>query len=238
MKVQSTRGFMPEDDASFFGSALEKLRSAQIELQYLLDRGYPMRSASRFVGSHHQLSARQILALTRTTASTHDLARRAEKRVNATDLRGHTLYLDGLNIIITLEVAFSDGMLFAAPDGVIRDLAALRGTYRLLPQTSVALDLLRLALARLEVSDAVMFLDAPVSNSGKLKSLVYKKTWPVSLDVRLVNSPDAELKRHPFVASGDSIILEECGSWFSLAAWMFGNLPGAPSLRRLVRLDA
>ena len=39
-------------------------------------------------------------------------------------------------MIITLEVMLSDSILFDGMDGTIRDLAAVRGTYRIIPETA------------------------------------------------------------------------------------------------------
>jgi len=47
--------------------------------------------------------------------------------------------IDGFNTIITLEVMLCGGILFECMDGTIRDLAALRGTYRIIPQTEDAI---------------------------------------------------------------------------------------------------
>ena len=37
--------------------------------------------------------------------------------------------------MITLEVMISDSILFECMDGTVRDLAALRATYRIIPET-------------------------------------------------------------------------------------------------------
>lgn len=41
--------------------------------------------------------------------------------------------------MITLEVALSDSLLLKCMDGTIRDLVALRGTYRLIDKTKTAI---------------------------------------------------------------------------------------------------
>ena len=53
-------------------------------------------------------------------------------------------------------------------DGNIRDLAGLRGTYKLIDKTDRAIDLIGQELEKLKVSKAVFYLDKPVSNSGRL----------------------------------------------------------------------
>lgn len=232
-----SRGLLDGDDKAFSPGMREKLAAAQRELQFLLNRGYPMKSAATFVGNHHQLSARQLLALTRATCPAGALARRLGKRLEARDMAGQPIRIDGFNLIITLEVALSDGVLLMAQDGSIRDLAELRGTYRIIPQTGQAIAMLREALAGLKTSRAAILLDAPVSNSGKLKTAFFAQKWPMPLSVDLTPNPDAELKQLGHVASGDSVILDQCLSWFNLAAWILETQGWLPRLTRFVRLD-
>lgn len=231
-----TRGLFDGDDRAFAQPMAQKLKNAQHELQFLLDRGYPMKSAVSFVGRHHQFSARQLLALVRTTSSSRAVVRRISKRLEPGDLAGKPVYIDGFNLLITLEVALSNGVLLLAQDGTVRDLAELRGTYRPIPQTEYALAMLCDALGVLEVSSAAIFLDEPVSNSGNLKSKIYEFEWPVPLAVELVRDPDMQLKKLPQVITGDSVILDACVSWFSMAAWILEHRGIIPVLTRLVRL--
>ena len=70
-----------------------------------------------------------------------------------TALSGREVWIDGVNTIITLEVLLSDSILFSCMDGTIRDLAALRGTYRLIPETGAAIHMLFDLLREAEVID-------------------------------------------------------------------------------------
>ena len=237
MEQVKRRGLLPEDDRFFAPAMLPKLSAAREEVRYLLDRGYPMHSALSFVGNHHQLSSRQQVALGRTTDSAAALERRRSTRLDPSGMSGQTAHIDGLNLIITLEVALSDGMLFRAQDDVIRDLAALRGTYRLIPQTRPAIAMLRDALADLDVSGAIVYLDAPVSNSGKLKAAFFEESWPIPLAVELVRNPDAILKTLGGVFSGDAIILDHCDSWFNAVAWILETRGMLPTLSRLIPVN-
>jgi len=63
-------------------------------------------------------------------------------------------------------------------------------------------------------------LDSPVSNSGRLKSLIgklaYENDW--NWQVELLASPDARLiKGDLTAASSDSVVLDGCRSWVNLA---------------------
>ena len=78
---------------------------------------------------------------------------------------------------------------------------------------------------------AEWLLDRPVSNSGRLKTLIgevaRKNDWPWQVSLTL--NPDAELiKSDRVVASSDSVILDGCGRWVNLAAEIIKkHLPSA-----------
>lgn len=231
-----TRGLRDDDDRYFAPPQISRLRTAQEELRFLLDRGYPIKSAGTFVGNHHQLTIRQLLAVTRSTSSSVNLRNREAKRLPPGKLAGRTVYIDGFNQIISLEVALSYGMLFIGQDSCVRDLAELRGTYRLIPQTEISIEIIRDTLWGLSVSKAVFLLDEPVSNSGRLKTKIYELDWPMPVEVQIIRSPDAALKRLPCVITSDSVILDECESWFNLTAYVIRTREEFKTLGRLVDL--
>ncbi|MDO5150669.1 MAG: DUF434 domain-containing protein [Oscillospiraceae bacterium] len=226
MALQAKRGFMPTDERDFGEKSLPKLRKAAEEVYYLLCRGYPVTNTTRFIGNHYQLSERQRLALARTIAPTDSIISRKNREVS--DIRGETIYIDGFNVIIGLEIAFSDSMLFKCMDGTIRDLAGIHGTYRLIPQTDFAIQALLQTLDELQIQKAVIYLDKPVSNSGRLKQRIYEFAESISfeLDVQIENPVDALLKTKPMIATSDAIILDKCNSWFNLVKYIINTKIG------------
>ena len=230
------RGLRDDDDRFFAPAQINKLKTAQEELCYLLGRGYPIKNASTFVGNHHQLSSRQLVAITRSTSSVRNLENRKAKQLSSEKIAGQTVNIDGFNLIISLEVALSDGMLFIGQDGCIRDLAELRGTYRLIPQTEIAIRILCDVLLGLKILDVVFMLDAPVSNSGRLKTKIYDIDWPMPVNVQIIRSPDAALKQLPYVITSDSIIIDECVSWFNLLEYILKERVEFKALNRLINL--
>ena len=159
---------MPEDERNFSTAALEKLKTASRHILYLINEGYDLKQATVFVGNHFLLSERQRLAIMRSIATDRDLMARKRKLKPLSELSGKEVWIDGFNTIITLEVLFSDSLLFDCMDGTIRDLAALRGTYRLIPETEGALRLMFDVLQEASVGKLNILLDEPVSNSGTI----------------------------------------------------------------------
>lgn len=227
MTPNAKRGFMPTDERDFSENMLPKLRKAAEEVYFLLNRGYPVTSTTRFIGDHYQLSERQRFALARTVSPEESIRSRKSREV--TDVSGKTLYIDGFNVIIGLEIAYSDSMLFRCMDGTVRDLAGLHGTYRLIPQTDLAIQALLVSLGELHVEKAVIFLDQPVSNSGRLRQriLEFAEQIPFYLEVEIENPVDAILKTKPLIASADAIILDECSQWFNLVRCVVESQIGA-----------
>ena len=131
------RGYVPSDEKEFGKEALETLHKAGEELYYLATRGYQMKPASTFVGNHYLLSERQRLALVRSISPKESIEARRSKEITGS-LEGATVHIDGFNTIITLEIAFSESLLLKCMDGTIRDLAGLRGTYRVIDKTEQA----------------------------------------------------------------------------------------------------
>ena len=209
------RGYESKDILEFGSKAAGKLNAAAQELVFLMNRGYDTKSASTFVGNHHLLSERQRLALARIVSTNDALfERRRKELVQAPE----ELVLDGFNTIITLEVALSGSLLLAGMDGTIRDLAGLRGSYRVVDKTLLAVELLLNRLDSLNVKHALFYLDQQVSNSGRLRALLLDKAEArsVQVQVELHPSVDGRLARMEHVVTADAIILDKCKSWYNL----------------------
>lgn len=198
-------------------------------MAWLLDRGYPRESAVRYVGDHHQLAARQRLALMRAVCSEAERRRRARREETVEQVRGQTLLIDGFNLIITLEVALGGGPVLACADGTVRDLAGLYGSYRPVQQTEEAVERIGAGLAMLSTAGARIYLDAPVANSGKLRALFveHASRWDHPVRVDLVRNADASLAGARHVASADAEVIDRSAGWFNLGAVLIGTIKGA-----------
>lgn len=217
MSKSVQRGYAPDDRTEFGSDAVPRLHKAARNLYYLLNEGYPIKGASVFVGNHFLLSERQRLALVRAVSSQGSIARRREKELREL-LGGSVVHIDGFNTVITLEVALSGSLLLKCMDGTVRDLAALRGTYRLIDKTAGAILLIGRMLERYEIGKAVFYLDAPVSNSGRLKEQIgtLLGEFPFELGLEVIHNVDTTLETLDNVITSDAIILDKCGSWFNL----------------------
>lgn len=214
------RGPHPEDVRWFEPSFWPAMREATADLCWLLSRGYPHDSALKLVGDGRGLVARQRVAVSRCSCSDAAAARRQCHQISPDAIRGRSLRLDGYNVLTTIEAALAGGVVLAARDGAFRDMASMHGTYRKVAETRPALELLGRTMASLGVVGASWLLDRPVSNSGRLKTMIElvarANGW--SWQVELVPDPDPLLMQSTdIVATADSAILDRCEAWFNLA---------------------
>jgi hypothetical protein len=237
------RGAHPEDERLFAPEVHPVLREATADLCWLLSRGYAHESSLKLVGDRYALVARQRVAVARCACSDAAAARRRERQVDAGHVAGRLLYLDGYNVLTTIEAALAGGVLLAGRDGALRDMASMHGSYRKVAETVPALELLGEALATLGAAECRWLLDRPVSNSGRLKAIIEElaaaRGWPWR--VELVPDPDTILAdlaveageerlgcatastgavAHlptAVVATADSAILDAGPAWFNLA---------------------
>ena len=233
------RGKHPQDDTLFSPARLSGLRSAADDLALLLTRGYAEKSALKLVGDRYDLTARQRTAVWRSACSDQALQRRRSTRVATDRLCGARLGVDGYNLLITVESALSGGLVLIGCDGCCRDLASIHGTYRKVEETEPALRLIFDCLAELAPARIDWYLDRPVSNSGRLKTLIADllermadthDPWPSTIwNIELVNNPDATLSQYDgIIASSDSLVLDNSGQWSNLSAHIIAAcIPGA-----------
>lgn len=219
MSKISKRGFDLNDIRWFSEKEIIRLRKAHDEIKWLLDRNYKLESIINFVGSRYQFSTRQRDSLKRATCGSENEIIRKSKELSINEIAHKTLNIDGFNLIINLEVALSGGTLIIGDDGLIRDLAGLRGTYRLIDKTDIALDYMFKFLTSIHVETINFYLDSPVSNSGslKLRILEYSEKYNLKTNVELVNNADVILEKLSNVITSDATILDKCSSYFNLS---------------------
>jgi hypothetical protein len=214
------RGPHPQDEKLFSPPAIERVRTAVGDLSLLLTKGYAERSGLKLVGDRFSLTERQRLAVMRSACSDQHLESRSKRRVGIERLAGGDLVIDGYNVLITIEAAMSGGVVLKGRDGCLRDLAGIHGTYRKVTETIPAVHLIGQFLNQVGTSYVKWLLDSPVSNSGRLKTLIgelaRENNW--NWEIELLTSPDAELAGTDMtIVTSDSAVLDRCKIWVNLA---------------------
>lgn len=226
------RGAHPEDHALFAAAHHAALRSAAADLSWLMSRGYGQPSSLKLVGDRYALCARQRLAVRRCACSDQARDQRASRRVGQARVAGCAIWIDGFNVLTTVEAALAGGVILLARDGCYRDMASVHGTYRRVEETIPALRLIGRTLRSGGAGACTWYLDQPVSNSGRLKAIIERTAGDEGLDWRaeVVMNPDRELieASDVVIATADSGVLDRCGLWMNLARDVVTkHVPGA-----------
>jgi len=228
------RGSHPDDVNLFAQEKLDDLRRAVADYSLLLSRGYAEKSSLKLVGDHFALTERQRLAVMRSACSDMQLAGRRARQVDVSQLVGRAMEIDGYNLLITVESALSGAPVFVGRDGCMRDLGGIHGSYRKVSETIPAIGLIARHLLALGVRHARWLFDSPVSNSGRLKTLlgelIREHGWPFEVELD-VNPDNLLIASDKPVATSDSNILDECSQWVNLTTHIITSEIQADSFR-------
>ena len=71
----------------------------------------------------------------------------------------------------------------------------------------------------------MILLDAPVSNSGRLRQAIFETNAAFGLNhaVPLIRGVDAELSGHHAVMTADSAVLDRCAGWINFTGSLAQN---------------
>jgi hypothetical protein len=218
------RGANPQDRQLFGADLQPLLREAAQDLCWLLSRGYAPAASLQLVGNNFSLTVRQRKALMRACCSDPSLARRAAHRVPLPGRGEAEVWIDGLNVLLTIETALSGGLVIGCRDGCYRDIASVHGTYRRVVETPVAIQLVGRVLSG---TSCRWLLDRPVSNTRRLEALLRDVAAANSWDwrVELHESPDPLLaSASALVATADGPVLDRCERWLNLSRIVIDTL--------------
>jgi hypothetical protein len=233
--MTSHRGAHPEDDEQFAHSELPVLREAVADLSWLRTRGYGDASALKLVGDRYRLKRRQRNAVARSACSDAERAHRLVRRRSPAELAGGWIDIDGFNVVISAEGLLGGAYLFVGRDRAYRDVDPVQGTYRIVKETVPALRAVQAALQEQRVVGVTWWLDAHVSNVGRLRSRLAEVdsaalTWEIRIDE---NVDDRLRDSDRVVATSDSGILDRTESWCSIEELLIRQMAGSPTVRDL-----
>jgi hypothetical protein len=215
MSSQSHRGKHPSDSKLFSEKNITTIRKAVEDFSYLLTQDYSEKSALKLVGDKYYLNERQRKAVLRTACPDQSLHLRKLKECKPEDLKNKKVLIDGFNILITIESALSGGIILHCRDGCYRDIASIHSTYRKVKETEPAISLIVEALNKLKISECEIYLDSPVSNSGRLKKMIGEVKTNFQLKAILDYNPDKVLiESGNIIATSDGHILDRSVNGF------------------------
>ncbi|MFK7770089.1 MAG: DUF434 domain-containing protein [Mariniblastus sp.] len=228
---QRHRGPNPKDIGLFSDRHVPALREALKDYCWLLSKGYTAKSSLKLVGDRFSLVERQRLLLMRIGCTESQAKNRFQKSIPANQLADREIFVDGFNVLITIEAALSAGFIFVGHDGCLRDMSSIHGTYRRVQETHAAIELVGQTFHKLGTGTVHWLLDKPVSNSGRLKTILREIAEPNGWDwnIELHPSPDYELKTmNQLTVTTDAVILDSVDEWFNLNKYVVENsIPNA-----------
>ena len=239
---QKHRGANPKDYAAFDEKHLENLRQAVADLSWLLTKGYSPKASLKLVGDKFYFTDRQRKAINAASADKQSLELRKKNEISIDlDVNSHfknlnsKLIIDGYNLLITTECALSGAPLFVGLDGCLRDIASIHSTYRKVEETLPALELIGNVIKNLNIDETIWILDAPISNSGRLKKIIEELAeeknwnWKVVLEKQADKSiVELSQKENHIVASCDAWVTIHASKWTNLCSFIVKNyIPSA-----------
>lgn len=187
------------------------IEAAAQDLRYLINRGYPKETSVRFVSDHHRLPAIDRFTLARVVVPSAVADARRRKSVSPSAMAGHSIAVDGYNVIITTESLLSGEPVYRCDDGFFRDVRGIFRSYRRSLVTGGALSEI-LNLFNSVTPEAVqVILDAQISGSGELARDIRRAMLDLGVPGTAITSrsADRDLKTaREIVATGDGSIID------------------------------
>ena len=202
---------------------MNSLERAAEDVRYLVDRGYPKDSAINFVSNHYCLPKDQRVVLIRVIVKSVLACARKAKALPLEALRERVVFVDGYNVLITMESQMAGYPVYQCDDGFLRDTRGIYGSYKSSKFTVAAIfaimDLLALAIpSRVEV-----LLDQQMSRSGVLAEMIRSTMAKRGLpgDARTAQDVDHSLKTAmSIVATSDGNVIDAASYVVDLPAEM------------------
>lgn len=149
------------------------LNDAEYELKFLLNRGYRKSVALNLVANKHLLNNDERNYLVRKIFSNEIITSRMDKIIDINQVKGKSVFIDGYNVLITVEIICSQeyDFLVLSNDGILRDVKAVFGGYKINPSTESAIKSIVDILSKKNPKSIEFLYDSPVSKSGQLAKL-------------------------------------------------------------------
>lgn len=208
------------------------LADAEYELKFLLNRGYRKTVALKLVANKHLLNKELRNYLVRKVFSNELIASRKDKIIKLNQIKDKTLFIDGYNVLITVEIICNNdyGSLVMGNDGILRDVKAIFGSYKKNSVTKSAIKSI-VTLLHEENPKSIKFLyDSPVSNSGELAKLtkdIIKKSnlkgnaeTYKNVDYTLVEQSKIQ---GSIVATSDGAVIDRINKVLDIPYWICKN---------------
>ncbi len=188
----------------------DRLLVAAMEYLWMLDRNYPQKGSLKLVGDKFMLTREMRQVLYRGISATDQALRR--KGMLGEVHSGDLVLIDAYNVLFTMNNYLLGKPLFISNDGLLRDAGEMRGRIHNKPVFNRAVDMLLEVLSGWKNAVFRLYLDEPVSFSGRLSIELSKDMIQLGIEgeALTVPSPDFELKHATCdaICTSDTAILD------------------------------
>ena len=119
-----------------------RLKNASYDLKFLLNRKYNKKAALNLVANKYLLNKDGRNYLIRKVFSDKKSRDRSNKIISIDNITDKTIFIDGYNVLISVETICNQeyDSLIMCDDGVLRDIKAVFGKYKISKTTKNALN--------------------------------------------------------------------------------------------------
>jgi len=187
--------------------------NAASDLQYLLERGFHMKSILKIVSDRYQLNQIQRSLLYRGITTRQNAIVRKSKLINESGLKGQKLTIDTYNVLITIYSYLKGKPVFLAFDGMVRDAGKLKAKISRHNDFDRPLRLLVSYLKSTSAEKYNLLIDEPVKDSEALYNDIKEAFQQEKTQVKIkrIQKADDELlkEKSGIIATSDTEIIDK-----------------------------
>jgi len=207
----------------------KSLKDAAYDLKFLLNRGYRKKIALNLVANKHLLNKKERNFLVRKVFSDSKSLERKIKIIDINNITNRTIFIDGYNVLITVESINKHDFdaVIMCDDGVLRDLKAVFGKYKISSSTETVLNCIITILKEHHPACIHFLYDSPVSKSGELANLTNTliKMNGIKGNATTNKNVDFELVKQSklfdgIVATSDGAVIDKIEKTLDIPCWI------------------
>lgn len=190
--------------------SMEELLPAAKEYLWMLSKGYPQKTSLKLVGDKFMLSREMRQVLYRGISAEDRAAERIKKSGSITS--GNLVLVDTYNVLFTINNYLLGKYVFISNDGILRDAGEMRGRIINKPVFTRSVNLLLDVLQAHQGVVFMLYLDEPVSHSGRLAIELSKDMVQMEIEgeALTVKSPDHMLtqEQSDAICTSDTAVID------------------------------
>ncbi|HIH78564.1 MAG TPA: DUF434 domain-containing protein [Halobacteria archaeon] len=190
---------------------LRRLEAPLLDIRYLLDRKYPKKSAITYVSNRYGLTKDERNILVRIACEKDISNDRKRKLVSIEFIQDKNLFIDGFNVLITVESLILGYPVFLCDDGILKDVRSLFRRYKIGFITKEALSMIEMITSKYTPKEIVIIFDSQISRSGDLSKMardIFDKDNCLVFTSKDTDKEIMENSRKGIIATSDGIIID------------------------------